>query len=130
VAVKITGNHGTQHEISVSTKVSKEIAPFQQEFPILECDVRNDPITHPEAKSDIKIRLRLPVHLGIPLRLHPKTFDSLRLRLRFRLRNPGLCTNKVTLCFNMMLLLMTGCSTINRGVLLPASACREEKRKV
>jgi len=25
----------------VSTKVSKEIAPFQQEFPILECDVKN-----------------------------------------------------------------------------------------
>jgi len=32
-----------------------------------------------------KIRLQLPVLLGI--RLHPKTSDSLRLRLR--LRNPG-----------------------------------------
>jgi len=27
-------NRGAQQEISVSTKVSKEIVPFQQEFPI------------------------------------------------------------------------------------------------
>jgi len=33
---------------SVSTKVSKEIVPFQQEFPIQECDVENDPIGHPQ----------------------------------------------------------------------------------
>jgi len=34
LALKINGNPGTQQEISVSTKVSKEIVPFQQEFPI------------------------------------------------------------------------------------------------
>jgi len=50
---------------SVSTKVSKEIVPFQQEFPILECDSKNDPIGHPE--SDKKIRL------------HSKTSDSATL---------------------------------------------------
>jgi len=32
--VKIDGNRGVQEEISVSTKVSKKIVPFQQEFPI------------------------------------------------------------------------------------------------
>jgi len=32
-AIKINGNRGTQQEIFVSTKVSKEIVPFQQEFP-------------------------------------------------------------------------------------------------
>jgi len=44
----MNGNRGTQQEISVSTKVSKEIAPFQQEFPTQERDVKNDPIGHPE----------------------------------------------------------------------------------
>jgi len=34
LAVEFNGNRGTQQEISVSTKVSKEIVPFQQEFPI------------------------------------------------------------------------------------------------
>jgi len=34
ICLKINGNRGTQQEISVSTKVSKEIVPFQQEFPI------------------------------------------------------------------------------------------------
>jgi len=34
LAVTINGNGGTQQEISDSTKVSKEIVPFQQEFPI------------------------------------------------------------------------------------------------
>jgi len=34
LAVKINGNRGTQQEISHSTKVSKEIVPFQQELPI------------------------------------------------------------------------------------------------
>jgi len=65
LAVKINGNRGTQQEISVSTKVSKEIVPSQQEFPIQESDVKNDPIGHPELESDKKIRLRL----------HPKTSD-------------------------------------------------------
>ena len=46
--VEINGNRGAQQEISVSTKVSKEIVPFQQEFPIYECDVNNDPMGHPE----------------------------------------------------------------------------------
>jgi len=39
---------------SVSTKVSKEIVPFQQEFPIWECVVKNDPLGHPESESDKK----------------------------------------------------------------------------
>jgi len=34
LAVKINGNRGAQQEISVSTKVSKEIVLFQQEVPI------------------------------------------------------------------------------------------------
>ena len=59
------------------------MVPFQQEFPILECDVKNDPIGHPELEK--KIWLRLPVLLGI--RLRPKTSDSLRLQVR--LRNPA-----------------------------------------
>jgi len=46
-----------------------------------ECDVKNDPTGHPDSDSDKKIRL--PVLLGI--RLHPKTSDCFRLRLR----NPG-----------------------------------------
>jgi len=33
LSVKIIGNRGAQQEISVSTKVSKEIVAFQQEFP-------------------------------------------------------------------------------------------------
>jgi len=33
LAVKINGNCGAQQEIFLSTKVSKEIVPFQQEFP-------------------------------------------------------------------------------------------------
>ena len=57
----------------VSTKVSKEIVAFQQEFPVYECDVKNDPIAYPDLVSDKKIRLHLPVLLGIRLRLHPTT---------------------------------------------------------
>jgi len=34
LAVQINGNRGAQQEISVSTKVLKEIIPFQREFPI------------------------------------------------------------------------------------------------
>jgi len=34
LAVKINGNHVTQQEISISTKLSKEIVPFQKEFPV------------------------------------------------------------------------------------------------
>jgi len=34
LAIKINGKRGTQQEITVSTKVSKEIVPFQQEFAI------------------------------------------------------------------------------------------------
>jgi len=30
--------------MSASTKASKAIVPFQQEFPTWECDVKNDPI--------------------------------------------------------------------------------------
>jgi len=49
LAVKINGNRVAQQEIPVSTKVSKEIITFQHEFPILECDVKDDPIGHPES---------------------------------------------------------------------------------
>jgi len=34
LAVKINGKHGAEQELSVSTKVSKELVPFQQEMPI------------------------------------------------------------------------------------------------
>jgi len=34
LSVEINGNRGPRQENFVSTKVSKEIAPFQQEFPI------------------------------------------------------------------------------------------------
>jgi len=34
LTIKINGNRGAQQVISVSTKVLKEIVPFQQEFPI------------------------------------------------------------------------------------------------
>jgi len=57
LVVKISGNRGAQPEISVSTNVSKESVPFQQEFPIYECNVKNDPIAHPESESDKTIRL-------------------------------------------------------------------------
>jgi len=39
---------------SVSTKASKEIVRFQQEFPIYECDVKNYPIGHPKSESNKK----------------------------------------------------------------------------
>jgi len=42
LAVKINGNLGAQHEMFVSTKFSKEIALFQQEFLISEYDVKSD----------------------------------------------------------------------------------------
>ena len=76
------GNRGTQQESSVSTKVSEEVEPFQQEFSAEECDVKVIPFGLPESESDKKIRLRhrlrFLVFLGI--RLHPKTSDSLWLR--------------------------------------------------
>jgi len=34
LAVKSNGNRGAQQNLTVSTKGSKEIVPFQQEFPI------------------------------------------------------------------------------------------------
>jgi len=53
LVVEISGNRGTQQEISVSTKVLNEIVPFQQ-VAIYECDVKNDPIGHPVSESDKK----------------------------------------------------------------------------
>jgi len=44
LAVEMNLNRRGQQEISVSTKDSKEIAPFQQDFPVQVCDVKNDPI--------------------------------------------------------------------------------------
>jgi len=55
LCVKINGNRGAQQEIFVPTKVSKEIHPFQQEFPIEECNAKNDLIGHPELESDNKL---------------------------------------------------------------------------
>jgi len=69
LTVKINGNSGAQQEISVSTKVSKEIVPFEQEFAVQECDVKNDPTELLESKSNKEIRLRLPMLLGIRLQL-------------------------------------------------------------
>ena len=60
MSVKINGNRGTQQEFSVSPKVSKEIVPFQQEFPVQECDVRNDPTGHVRPPVLLGIRLRNP----------------------------------------------------------------------
>jgi len=98
LAVKINGNRGTQQEIAVSTKVSKEIVPFQQEFPIQECDVKNYRIGHP--KSDKEIPLRLPVLSGIRVQLRPKTSDSLRLLLRNPAGNDTLFAS-ITLTLHM-----------------------------
>jgi len=86
LVVKINGNSGTQQETYDSTKVSKEIVPFQQEFPIYECDVKYDPTGHLQSESDKQIRLRLPVLLGMRLRprLHPKTSDSGSATLHFK----------------------------------------------
>jgi len=75
---------GAQQEISFSTKVSKKIVPFQQEFPIQECDVKK----WFNWTVGVGQKIRLPVLLGIRIRLHPKTSDFLRLQLR--LRNPAL----------------------------------------
>jgi len=46
LAVPINGNRGKRQEISTSTKVSKEIVPFQHEFPIQANDIKNYPIGH------------------------------------------------------------------------------------
>jgi len=54
LTVKINGNRGAQQEISVSTNVSIEIVAFQQEFPIYECDAKNDPVGLSESESDKK----------------------------------------------------------------------------
>jgi len=59
LAVKINGSLGTQQEISDSTKVSKNCT--------ISTGIPDLGIGHPE--SDKKIRLRLPVLLGIRLRL-------------------------------------------------------------
>jgi len=80
LAVKINGNCGAQQQISVSTKVSKEIVPFPQE------EVWCKNYWSGQLESDKKIRIRLLlVLLGIRPWLHPKTSDSLRLQPR----NPG-----------------------------------------
>jgi len=74
----------------VSTKVSKQIAPFQQELQICECDVKNDSIGLPES-SRTKYPTQTPSVDRNSTPTPPKTSDSLRLRLR----NPGLhhCLN-------------------------------------
>ena len=64
-------------------KSFKRNVPFQQEFPLCDYDLKNDPNWTSESVLDKTIRLPFPVLLGI--RLHPNTSISLRLRLR----NPG-----------------------------------------
>jgi len=88
LCVKINGNRGAQQEIFVPTKVSKEIHPFQQEFPIEECNAKNDLIGHPELESDNKLT-PTPSVVKNPTPTPPKNSDSLRPRLRLRLPNPG-----------------------------------------
>jgi len=78
LAVKINGNRGAQQEIYVSTKVSKETVPFQQEFPIWECDVKKYPIGHPEL--DKKNPTPTPSVVRNPTPTLPKNVWSLRLR--------------------------------------------------
>ena len=50
----MNGNRGKQQEFSISIKVSKQIVPFQQEYPTCECDVKNNLIRLPE--SDKRFR--------------------------------------------------------------------------
>jgi len=64
----------------VSTKVSNEIVPFQQEFPILECDVKNDPSRHPESDKKNPTPKPTPSVVRNPTQTPPKTF---RLRNLF-----------------------------------------------
>jgi len=61
LAVKVNGNRGAQQEFSVS----KEIVPFQQEFPIKESNVKNDPVEHPDSVSDKKTTSTPPKNLGL-----------------------------------------------------------------
>ena len=61
-------------------KFHKKLYHFNRNSQFWKCDVKNGPVGHPESDSNKKIRLRLPVLLGIRLRLHSKTTDSLRVR--------------------------------------------------
>jgi len=62
-------------------KFHKKLYHFHRHFQRVWC--KYDTVGLPESESDKKIRLRLLVLLGIRLRLHPKTSDSLWIR------NPG-----------------------------------------
>jgi len=56
---------------SVSTKVSKEIVPFQQEFPTEEFDVKSYPIRHPKSEKKIRLRVLLGIRLLTTLTSQP-----------------------------------------------------------
>jgi len=56
----INGNRGTQQELFVSIKVSKEIVTFQQEFPT-ECDEK---MIQLDLRSRTKIRLWYWLHVS------------------------------------------------------------------
>jgi len=76
LAVKINAIRGAQQETSVPTNVSKAVVQLQQEYPIL--GVWCKKWSNWTSGVGQKIRLRLPVLLGI--RLYQKNL---------RLRNPA-----------------------------------------
>jgi len=80
LAFTITGNRGAQKEISVSTNFLKDIVPFQQEFPMWGCDVKNDPIGHLESAS-YKNPTPTPSVVRNPSLTPTKNLRSFRLRL-------------------------------------------------
>jgi len=75
---KINGNRTTLQEISVSTKVLKDIVPFQQEFLIQECDVKMIQVA---IRS--RSRTKNPTPTPSVVR-NPTPSKNLRLRLRNR----------------------------------------------
>jgi len=75
LSVKINGNRGAQQEISVSTKVLKEIVPFQQESQLRSLMQKWSNWTSGVGVGQ-KIRLRLTVWLGIRLHQKPPTHSD------------------------------------------------------
>jgi len=112
---QVNGNRGAQQESSVSNKGFKRNCSISTGIPNLRMWCKNDPIGHPESDKTIQ----LPVLLGIQLRLHPKTSDSLRLRFRRRLRDPG-CQPYLFLCWwkKWHFLLLSSCLNFNSKIVM------------